>query len=217
LIAATIVTLIGIIVLAILVGQWRTWIRFRDEGTYTTAVIVDHRVRSGKSKSYYLTFRYDAPVAGDPRSFTLEENVGRDLYNRLPLGASSQARYLLARPAVASIAWTPKLPLGYPLGSFAAVVVIALSALWLARKWLDLRLLSREGRLIGGQLISSQGRRGSKGSYTVTLRYRFQTPDGRTLNHEASQTRNDMKQAVLPGYGTPVLVVYVSDKLFQVL
>jgi hypothetical protein len=217
LILAAVVALIGVVVLAILVGQWRTWVRFRDEGATTTAAIVDHRTRSGKSTSYYLTFRYSASIAGDPRSFTVEENVGRDLYVRLPIGAATQARYLVAQPAVASIAWTPSLPLGYPLGSFVAFAVIVLGATGVAWKWQDLRLLSRSGCLLQGRLLSCRGQRGSKGTYTVTVRYRFETPDGRTLDREASQVRNDMKQVMLPPPGTPVLVVYVSDKLHQVL
>jgi len=218
LIAAAIAALIGVVTLSIFVVKWRTWIRYRDEGATTTARIVDHRIRHGKSNTYYVTFRYQVEDAtGEPRSYTSEEDVGRDLYDQLALGSTSQARYLTAQPAAAWLAWTPELPLGYPLGSFVGIAAIVLGTTFAAWKWHDLRLLGRAGHLIGGQVLACHGRRGSKGSYTVTVRYCFDTPTGQRIESEASRGRHDLKGAILPTYNTPVVVVYVSDKLYQVL
>jgi hypothetical protein len=107
--------------------------------------------------------------------------------------------------------------LSYPLGSFAAFAAIVAGSVGCVWKWQDLRLLSRSGQLLEGRLLACRGRRGRKGSYTVMLRYSFEAPDGRGIEREASRKRNGLKGAALPGYGTPVVVVYVSDKLHQIL
>jgi hypothetical protein len=218
LLGAVIIVVISTVVLGFVIVQWQEWIQFRDQGAPTGGVIVSHRMVTGKSNSYFLTYRYSArDRAGITRSYTHEENVGPQLYDHLAVGTFVSVRYLIRKPTAATIAWTPVLPASYPLGAGGSGVVVLVSVVVAVRKMRHLHRLKDEGWLLAGTLLGCTSQKDSKGNLTITICYRFQTPTGDTLEREASRQRNDLKSAALPHAGTPIVVVYASDKLYQVL
>jgi hypothetical protein len=218
LLGALFVVMISTVLLGFIVVQWQEWIQFRDQGVPTGGVIVGHRIVDGKSDTYYLTYRYSArDGAGITGSYTHEERVFPKLYNDLTVGTFISVRYLVRRPTIATIAWTPALPVSYPFGSAGSGLVSLVGVAVLVLKARHLHCLRNEGRLLVGTLLSCTSSKDSKGNLTIVMRYRFQTLTGHTFDRSASRQRNDLKGAVLPQAGTPIVVVYVSDVLYQVL
>jgi hypothetical protein len=218
LIWAAVIVVIGTVALGFVIVQWQEWIQFRDQGAPTGGVIVGHRIVERKSDSYYLTYRYSASNnAGLTRSYTREERVTAQLYNDLVIGTFVSVRYLVNKPTIATISWMPALPESYPLGTVGSGLVILVSVAVVVRKTLHLHRLRDEGKLLAGTLVGCTSDKDSKGNLTITIRYRFQTLAGRTFERIASRQRNDLKGAALPGAGTPIVVVYASDELYQLL
>jgi hypothetical protein len=99
----------------------------------------------------------------------------------------------------------------------AFAVLLTFSCILLRRKQRREERLTREGRLLEGQVISCAASHSSETGHSVELRYSFLAPDGRHVEGKRSERRDDLKDAQLPAPGTPVAVLYADEKLHQVL
>jgi hypothetical protein len=95
-----------------------------------------------------------------------------------------------------------------------------IATLIMIRKWQRYKRLAREGRLIRGAVVKTEAVEGDAEDgygYKVTLHYVFRSPTGHELQGRGSHKRNDLMGKPLPPSGTPILVLYVNDKLHEVL
>ena len=73
------------------------------------------------------------------------------------------------------------------------------------------------GQLLPGQILSAQGKSGSKGAYNVTVEYNFTNPYGQQITKKQTNNRPDLRKTALPEAGTPAAVLYVDDKFFKLM
>jgi len=79
------------------------------------------------------------------------------------------------------------------------------------------RSLGGRGRLWGGEIARSQGERDNEGDWKITVDYRLQTPDGRTIEGSVSRIRNELagEPPLVPG--TPLAILYCPPETVRVL
>lgn len=102
-----------------------------------------------------------------------------------------------------------------PLAWFALVAVP--TACFVAVRWLRKRHLAHRGRPLPGIVVSCRwGRLNLRGGESVCLEYQFTDPDGRQKVAKHTAWRKGFCRH-LPRRGTPVKVLYLHDRLYQVL
>ncbi|MCA0458611.1 MAG: DUF3592 domain-containing protein [Chloroflexi bacterium] len=188
----------------------------------TEGRVVDTRISSGKSTTYYLTYSFSVNNAAYQR----EESISRDEYYQRKDGDWVTITYVKADPnsshlGLSGLHWKVISPFVFVIGFFLIFGLIA----FLGDRPRRVRVarLRRDGQLIFGQLMASNGvevRRGSGKSrridYDVTIYYQFMNPDHKRLDQQAIFVRNDLKKKELQTRGS-VAVLYISDSDFMVL
>ncbi|MCC7205729.1 MAG: hypothetical protein IT323_00385, partial [Anaerolineae bacterium] len=169
---------------------------------------------------YFITYAFTAPGPdGAPAQFQREIGVDKETYERYVEGTLVLVKYLPDDPATSTLVHLELAPVDLDLLRLllaGPAVLAGLILLWAA--WLSLRYsrYQRRGRVIQGEVVTAAG--GEIGNrYTITLRYSFHSPTGKTLTGHASQVREDLKKTPLPKPGDPVGVLYVSDSLYRLL
>lgn len=90
-----------IIPIAVLVTEWQTSTLLQATGVTTEAVVIDRRiVEDSDGDTYYVTYRYWAPLEGDQTRLIHEESVSHDTYEDLPLESRGLVRYSATYPNV---------------------------------------------------------------------------------------------------------------------
>jgi hypothetical protein len=108
---------------------------------------------------------------------------------------------------------------------FMAEVVIFFVTLGVIYDMLRLRIydlrLSQEGKIIKGRLTTVSGEwselENSRNLYLVHLIYRFTDTTGKRRLETVSIIRNDLRNKKLPRPGTPIAVIYLDEKHYEVL
>jgi hypothetical protein len=187
-----------------------------------SAVIVSRRTSSGKSTSYYVTFKF-TPTTGDfqGKPVSVEQSVSRDAYNRLADGSEVSISYVPTAPTMALLAGSDAdnsiINSTIVFGLAASIILVAAMRQFFRDWWRNARL-ARDGRLVEGQLTSYRTRRGRRSGFYVDVNYTFQSPqDGQYLAGKGSEARGDLRDTPAPPIGTPVSVLFVDNKLFKVL
>jgi hypothetical protein len=195
--------------------------QLEEKGVETKAVIVDrnsvtHRGRRGStSRSYSVTYRYSTGEI----SYTAEQQVSPGTYTRLHVGDDVVIRYLPDDPSVSALSGEYRDDRELGNNQIISVMAFVIGSVIIASLlWIDYRnrRLSYQGRLLAGEITDATGRSGTQGRYYVTVRYRFRTPSGSILEQQATHGRPDLRD-MLPQPGTPVLVLYVSDRLQRLM
>ena len=118
--------------------------------------------------------------------------------------------------------------LGHPLGPsdswmrdvipFVLVGVVLELAIfaWFRKLIRDDQKLGADGGLIGGELIASKVKAAKGGNY-LQVQCRFTSPQGQVVIGKKSIGRPDRRLKEGPPAGSKVLVLYHSDRLWQVL
>jgi hypothetical protein len=88
-------------------------------------------------------------------------------------------------------------------------------AAWLARTWLRQRRLASSGRKIDGVVVAARVSR-AKGN-KIDLHYGLVTPDGREIEGQVTEFWDHPAGTPPPMPGTPLMVLYVDDRLHKVL
>ncbi|MBZ0288886.1 MAG: DUF3592 domain-containing protein [Anaerolineae bacterium] len=187
-----------------------------QNGVQALATITDGRVSRGRSTSYYLEYRYDAEVNGDLRTFTREESVSRDLYDRAEIGGHLTVRYMPDDPATARAIDQPFNGLIFILMGLAFVAGSVIGIYALIRQYRRDRLLERDGQILTGSITKSSVS-GYGNKRQVHIKYEFHSPLGVPLKGSQSQRRRDLEKYDLPPEGTRVAVVYCDDNTYRVL
>lgn len=212
------VLIVAAIAGAICVSTWSTANELRQieaTGLKTLGTVSDGRSVRGRSSSYYITYRYRVGET----FYTREQEVDSGTYHGLRIGTEVVVRYLPDNPAAAALSGEDydahTLRESDIVSAVSLVIggIIVVVMLWL--DWRNRRLSTR-GRLLPGTIIHVEGRRGSKGAYNVTVTYRFQTPTGDWLEKKSTSDRRDLRNA-LPPNGSPVMVLYISDRFQRLM
>jgi hypothetical protein len=189
-----------------------------------TGEIVGRRISTGKSTSYYVAYRFRD--TGSENEYQREQMVSAATYERLAEGSPVTVRYVPMDPTISSLGGSDADNTYLVSVSISMIIfipflllssVVGKNVLKSARRKIERQQrLVREGRVLPGQVISCDGRQ-YKGLYTVRVRYRFRSPTDKELISLASRGRNDLRTAKLPQQGTPVAVLYVNSKLYELL
>src|SRR5258708_18221579 len=186
-------------------------------GTATQAIVTDgYSSTSNKGgTSYYI----DYELKVDGQVYKKHVGIGIDLYNRLLIGDAVQVKYLPSDPNVSVLTGSDKDDTDRNSGILALVIVLPIcliiSGLILLNDRKNRRL--SKGQLLPGTVVGAPGRSGSRGSYLVTIDYRFTSPYGQETTRGQAGNRPDLRKTALPAAGTPVTVLYVDDKLQRLM
>jgi hypothetical protein len=150
-----------------------------------------------------------------------------DLLKQLEAGEGAMGRATFGRVGFAAVLILVIAKGGDPgLTCVSVLLVLPLTAFFTSRvirKVRTKRRLVRDGEVLAGDIVHCTGRTANTGGddgsdyYQVTVAYRFRSPAGRELRGKDSAWREDLERAPLPAPGTPVLVVYLEDKTYQLL
>jgi hypothetical protein len=77
--------------------------------------------------------------------------------------------------------------------------------------------LRSAGMILKAELIKAKEDASEDSRYNIRCEYRFTSPRGTVLTGNTSGLRRDIKKTDYPPPGTPMLVVYVDDELFEAL
>jgi hypothetical protein len=186
-------------------------------GTVTKAMIVDGYVSKGSkgSTSYYIDYEFKL----NGQVYRKHILIGSTLYNRVLIGDTVTIKYLPSDPKVSVLSGDDQDDtdrnenIGIMVISVPICLIIGAYCLWVDGKN---RRISR-GQLLPGQILRAEGKRGSKGSYTVSIDFGFTNPYGQQLIKKQSKNRPDLRNTPLPAVGTPVAVLYVDDNFFRLM
>lgn len=216
LLVAVVVGGVSVLVIRLDLGERDILRQLEQFGTTTTATIVDTRVSiSNKSNTYYITYQFSVEQPdGSLPIYMHEQSVPRAVHDRGE-GTTIPIRFLPDKPEISRITETQPndLLLIVYVGLFLIGVLPCIVVLW---RYLRKKRLEREGQVILGKLQSCQSV-GVKGGYQVTVYYTFRSPFGTELKGKQSAIRNDLVNKILPRKGKTIAVVYVDDKIHQML
>ena len=77
--------------------------------------------------------------------------------------------------------------------------------------------LARNGQVIQGELAASKSYTDSDNDYFIKLIYLFKSPEGKIMEGNYNQKRNDLRNKRLPERGTPVVILYASPTNYRLL
>jgi hypothetical protein len=211
----------GLLILSLSVLEWvriselNSIIWFETQGTYVSKEIGSKAV--GPTR-YHVTYRFVV----DDRVYVVTESVEQLTYVRAGNGESLPVSYALHDPNIASIEPVSRdrrdNTLGLICGNLFWWGVVLGLAYYLLSKVHKRQRLSREGILIGGEIVYCSGYEDSDNDFRLKAEVRFRSPQtGEWIHKEYSPTRNDLKGMPLPGPGTRVHVLYLDDKTYGAL
>ncbi len=77
--------------------------------------------------------------------------------------------------------------------------------------------LKAGGIALKGELLRAEEDKSDDSPSTVICHYRFTNPAGMLMNGQTSAYRPDLNKGNYPPPGTPIYLIYVTDRLFQML
>lgn len=91
-------------------------------------------------------------------------------------------------------------------------------AYYILRKRHRRQRLSREGTLVDGAIVQCSGRLDSDNDFQVKAEVRFRSPQtGQPILTTFSRQCNHLEGKPLPRPSTPVHVLYIDDRMYEVL
>jgi len=186
-------------------------------GITTNAILTDgYSSTSNKGlTSYYID--YEFKIAG--QIYNRHVLIDSSLYDRVSIGDTVSINYLPSDPDISVLTGDDKDDTERTQNIVILAVflptclIIGATILWVDGK--NRRLSG--GQLLLGQIISAQGRSGTRGAFRVTVEYGFTTPYGQQLTKKQSNNRPDLRKTPLPAAGTPAVVLYVDDKFYRLM
>lgn len=203
----------------LLLNQIREYLTFRQldaEGVSTTGTIIDASQKGGyRSPEYYITYQFNVEQTGNgQQTYTHEHRVSPELYS-LGINSPVNIRYLPHEPTV-SRAGSSQVNIFWLLLFSLIFLTLLLAPLFRVAPYRRKKQLERDGQVIMGVLQSCKGER-IKAGYGIDVQYSLQTPDGRSVTGRQTSICNHLRKQPLPPPGTPIAVVYVNDKLHEML
>jgi hypothetical protein len=210
--------LLGAVVLwALVLSDWFTWYRLRQDGVSVAGQITGLQARGDR---YYAEYRFEVGRGSSAAQHTGEQRITREAYERLESDAPVTVTYLPGDPQVSRLdernpadQWRGWLTLA---AGGLTTLCIGLALLGLGQRG-QARRVQRGWRVLRGQLVECSGRLDEDGDFKIRLRYRFRASDGQVIDGQTSQIRNDLNDSALPAPGAPVAVYYRRDGVYRLL
>lgn len=206
-----------------LVTDWYTRLSLNLWGSKVTGTVVARAEVIGEDSSdYYITYRYTVARSQDNHDYSQKQKVSYETYNRLTIGSAVTVSFFPDNPGFSRLAGDDVDNTDY---NSLVLLLVGLLLLW---GWssvftgLEYRAFVRNGRLLFGTVIGCSAKLVSDDdgeSYTITVHYDFTTPDGyrKEGNKYLNMKVGTFEHWAEPAKGTPVAVLYVNDRLFQML
>lgn len=171
--------------------------------------------RTGQlATTYHWRYRF---TTRDGQEITGDVQVSEEQYNAYEFRRPVQVAYLPDDSTVSNLPELNPLPIqetliGGLLGLMGLFVGYALSHERTRR-----RRFQQESQLILGEIVKATISRGEAAS-RIYVNYQFQSPQSNALiARMKDQQRNDLRHAPEPNPGMPVAILYVNDRLFEIL
>lgn len=85
------------------------------------------------------------------------------------------------------------------------------------RSYYRAKLLRDHGRILSGRIISCSGGSDAEGTFGIEIHYAFVNPEGNIVEGKEATDREDLRGQLLPEVGTPLAILYASNKNFALL
>ena len=204
---------------------------FRRNGVTAQATVVGRRVRSSpdvpdfetgmisSDDDYLVKYRFEALAPGGRRAVEREASLSRQDYDRWPPGAVVAVTYDPADPSFSRMQGEDESSLHVFLAVAGTVLLggSALVGLLVLAAWCRDRRLTRGGAKLEGRVVSCTSKEQEDGGVTLELEYRFVSPSGRVLVGTATTSLSAGAEPTLPAAESPVVVLYCSDRVYQLL
>lgn len=210
---------LGLLIYAVI--QWNIYAELVRAGVRTHAVVTGRQRHSDEEGAWYsVTYSF---TAEDGRTYTASSSVSERISGPLWVGARVEVIYLPADPNVSKTVGRERedVAVSFVLASTAAVwsCFTVSRALWLhlrAGRW------TAKGQLLKGEVVAWRAKEVSDAddiAYRVELHYVFDTPDRRRKRvvKKMKMTPKKYLGYCIPKPGTPIAVLYVDHKHYQVL
>ena len=206
--AAALLLVIGVLV-GLVLRDWATWLRLRQDGAATQGNVLTVQVRDDQ---HIVTYRYTVADL----DYTREQRVTETVAGQYSAGDSIAVTYVADEPGIArldeddpALVQRDQLTIAAGLSAGGFALLLVLSAVQRRR--------SRRSPVIRGKVIACSGHEDADGDFHVKLRYQFRVPDGPVVKGQTTRLRNDLKNTQLPLAGTPVAVYYRGKKSHRLL
>ena len=210
---------IGVFVIIFAGVEWRNYHILNTTGMVTRGEYTNKYITTDDDDggtTYHVEYLYEV----NERVFSGSDTVSREAYSGAGVGEGIGILYAPGDPGLSTLEGANDIGTPIFLTFFAGFWNLVSWGIFLALivgAYRD-RQLVRDGQLVNGELLSINGRNGSKGSYHVTAEFSFLPPDeGEVIFGKQTAQRNDLRGASLPGKGTPVMVLYKNRKHFKML
>lgn len=222
------------------IPAWRTWLSLNTAAATTPGEVVDLRFEDRDVSYFYVIYRYT--VNGQ-----VYQHEQRVFFSQIDLVLERvPVRYALNDPSIAQLDAPFKtvgdllIPGTYFGGGFLVIMLLAL--LFHGTRHLSNSELVAKGRLVSGMIVDSHGnmperdgmvaqillllfsfhlyrlRRQQQANFRVKIHYSFISPLSQDeIVNSAMMVRNDLDQRSVPLPGTPVAVLFHTNRHFTLL
>ena len=168
---------------------------------------------------YLVTYRFEAVTPGGPQAVDREVSLSKQDYGRWQVGAPVTVTYDATNPSFSFMTGEGPPTQGIVLAVFGSVLsgLSVLAGLGVLAAWRRSRCLALDGAKLEGRLLRCTGKKQEDGGLTLELEYRFVSPSGRAITGTASASRGDLTELTLPAPQSPLVILYHSDSLYQLL
>jgi hypothetical protein len=206
----------GLFIIGWAINEWHEWQILSRSGVTTQGKVIDRRIETDDEDgdSYYVTYSF----MYDDRTYTREQSVSHTVYRETERGGAVTVFYAPDHPNISRLGDSISPPILITLfvmlwnGLVSLFMFIAIAG---ARK---ARYLARHGQVIYGVITARRGYEDSDRDFHVEISYEFVSPQtASTIKMREDRTRYDLDEDTLPPEGTPVAILYGSDKNFTLL
>jgi len=208
---------VGLFIIALTAKELNDYQTLRDEGIVTTGTMHARSIStSDDDTTYYLSYSFSFRE----RRYDKTQSVSQKRYDAFERGGSIEVLFSPNNPELAKIADTntPYMPIFLGIFSIcwnAFILFFLYSGISTIRRN---NKLMKKGQLINGELVDFSGKKDSDGDYQVKVTCRFVSPTtGETIVAERKYQSNALKNAPAPLNGATLSIMYVDDKLWEVL
>jgi hypothetical protein len=208
------------------------WIQLQRSGTSVRGLVADHyadlsySAKYGDTSYYSLTYKFVVLKDGSKSTYTALQRIYGSTYYQYPVNAMINVLYLPTDPTVNMIP-DDTAPYSVALFLSAAGAIVTLINLFLLILLLQCIIytgrLAHEGLIIDGSLDSAKrqlkpGISGRQHSISIKITYHFRDPHINLIKKKSvTLYRSDLRNKSLPVPGTPIRVIYLDAKHYELL
>lgn len=208
--------LVGIFTIALTLMAFAENWNLENNGQPITATVTDRTETEDEgSTTYRLHYGYTV----NDVTYSDNQQVPEEVYRQYAVGQPIDILYADDSPDVSRIVGVSDESLRIFLLLFTVVwnlvVAVLVTATWtgLARQ----NRLRKQGKLVTGEIVYIDSKTDSDGDYMIEAEVRFRTPMLQPVQGKRSYTTNFHKGQPLPRPGEQVNILYVDDKLWEIL